>query len=136
MISIGLALFHALFFVSVSYAHGEDKPGPHGGFVRMPGAFHTEVVAKDSVSLKVYLLDMEFKNPSIHRSKLSARIGKKSAKCEAKDGPFYTCTFPKGTSVNKPGRLVLRATRDGHEGSDTTYDLPLKLLPASNHQGH
>ena len=33
-----------ILMTSQSWAHGEDKYGPHKGFIRMPGAFHTELV--------------------------------------------------------------------------------------------
>jgi hypothetical protein len=34
-----------------AWGHGEDKPGPNGGYIQMPGAFHTELVP---VSDKVF----------------------------------------------------------------------------------
>ncbi len=44
---------------------------PNGGFIKMPGAFHTEVVPVGQNKLKVFLLDMNWKNPSILNSNLS-----------------------------------------------------------------
>ena len=48
---------------SLVFAHGMNKPGPNGGEIRMPGPFHTEAKAEGANKLKVYLLDMNFKNP-------------------------------------------------------------------------
>ncbi len=75
-----------LFFAIVTtlslnvFAHGEDKPGPHGGFIRMPGAFHTEVV-KEKEGYRVYLLDINWKNPSVLDSAVlaSIEVGKKQS---------------------------------------------------------
>lgn len=38
---------------SSSFAHGEGKPGPNGGEIRMPGAFHTEAITVEKNKLKV-----------------------------------------------------------------------------------
>lgn len=57
-------------FSTHASAHGENKPGPNGGYIRMPGAFHTEIVPNGKHKIKVYLLDIEWKNPSVINSKL------------------------------------------------------------------
>jgi hypothetical protein len=62
-------LFAAILFQhTLASAHGEDKAGPNGGFIRMPGAFHTELVPSGKDKLKVYLLDIQWKNPSLKNS--------------------------------------------------------------------
>ena len=48
-----------------AFAHGEDKPGPHGGHIRMPANFHTEVIQDLDGSFHIYLLDMQFKEPIV-----------------------------------------------------------------------
>ncbi len=60
-----------MLIVHTAYGHGENKLGPNGGFIKMPGAFHTEVVPVGQNKLKVFLLDMNWKNPSILNSNLS-----------------------------------------------------------------
>ena len=54
-----LILFASIWTATNAFAHGEDKAGPHGGFIRMPGAYHTEVVPVSKNQAKVYLLDMQ-----------------------------------------------------------------------------
>ena len=61
MHTITALIFSTLTVLSVNlFAHGEDKPGPHGGYIRMPGSFHTEVV-KEKAGYRVYLLDINWK---------------------------------------------------------------------------
>lgn len=56
----------------LAFAHGEDKPGPFGGGIRMPGAFHSEAVLFYPNEVKIYLLDMNWKNPTVSDSKVEA----------------------------------------------------------------
>lgn len=40
-------LYFSILFLALTFelfAHGEDHPGPHGGRIQMPGAFHTELI--------------------------------------------------------------------------------------------
>ena len=90
----------ATLWTSVVLSHGEDRPGPHGGYVRMPSNYHTEIVLENNHTLKVYLLDINWKNPVVLNSsvELSHKAnGKKqnsaTAQCEAKDSHFL-CRFP------------------------------------------
>lgn len=106
------------------FAHGEDKPGPHGGSIRMPGAFHTELVVKDGV-IEVYLLDMEWKNPSTKNSKvaLSFAAGGQSnpLPCTAKIDRFE-CQPPKDRAAKGDLRVV--SSREGAPGAAVTYGWP------------
>lgn len=146
-----LALTLSLAFVSIqAHAHGEDKPGPHGGFIRMPGAYHTEVVPKDN-TVEVYLLDMDWKNPVVKDSSVEAEIrdpkAKKKTSAKAQclpDKSFFLCTFAPGTNTKGPGReLVLTTTRAKQKGNKAVYELPFKLAapthnaaPDDPHAGH
>ncbi len=129
MKTIHLALAVTLFLVSqFSFAHGEDKPGPHNGFIQMPGAFHTEVLPSGPNTLKVYLLDIEWKNPTTADSSLVVtHKAKKSvtAKCVIEEDP-YVCSFPKNIKLNKKAKLLVEAKRENQKGNTATYDLPLK----------
>jgi hypothetical protein len=113
---------------SLAFAHGEDAPGPHGGDVRMPGAFHTEVKLGEK-SLQVYLLDMNFANPIVEKSDVSATLkqGSKtvSLKC-APVGEAFSCDLPKGQQL-KSGELEVKANRAGLQGNVAAYSLPLKF---------
>jgi len=127
-----------LFFLPTlpAFAHGEDKPGPNGGFIRMPGAFHTELVPEGPSNFKVYLLDLNWKNPSVNDSSVKIRHGAKgeSAKCEKGNGLFYSCTFSKKVDLGKQGVLVVQSRREKQNGVKVEYELPLKLYPVN--EGH
>jgi len=106
------------------WAHGEDKPGPHGGFISMPGAFHVELVPISDRELKVYLLDMHWKNPTIKNSTVEISMESTSATCAAKKDHFV-CQF--STVLRKAGELKVNATREMQIGNTVKYALPLKF---------
>ncbi len=127
-----------------AFSHGEDKPGPNGGFIKMPGAFHTEVVLESKSALKVFLLDMEWKNPSVVNSSVEVLANTKDQKstiqanCTQK-ATFHLCKFSKDTNLKKKGSLTVKAKREGAVGNSVDYDLPLRLpMPANKdqHEGH
>ena len=110
------------------YAHGEDKVGPHGGFIRMPGAFHTELVPSGNNAFKVYLLDMDWKNPSVKDAKVKLTFkGMKNmnSNCVEKAN-FYLCKFDKIFKPKNVGELILETTREAQAGDPVFYSLPLK----------
>lgn len=138
----------SLLISQFAFAHGEDKPGPHGGFIRMPGAYHTEVVPKANGVFEVYLLDMDWKNPVVKDSSVEAEVRggpapAAKAKCRA-DKTLFRCEFPKGAVTKGEGReIVLTTTRAKQKGNKAVYALPLKLAapvhPATHddpHAGH
>ena len=112
---------------SIALAHGMDKPGPHKGYIQMPGQFHTEVVQNKDGSFKIYLLDIEFKNPITKNSEVKAKIkaGRTTElKCMVM-ADYFHCVGA-NEALNK-GELYLIATRDGIKGNEASYQLPLKL---------
>jgi len=124
-------LFLTLTALSVHvFAHGENKPGPHGGYIRMPGAFHTEVV-KEKNGYRIYLLDMNWKNPSVLDSSVSANIlaGKKKTELTCtKELNSYFCK----SSLAEKGELNITAKREGQTGIVAQYKLPLKFEDPQN----
>ncbi|OFZ31100.1 MAG: hypothetical protein A2622_00410 [Bdellovibrionales bacterium RIFCSPHIGHO2_01_FULL_40_29] len=123
---------------STGWTHGEDKPGPHGGFIRMPGAFHTEVLPEAKNSLKVYLLDMQWKNPTTEKSSLVVTLTKPAVKADCTTVEnFYYCEFPESVDLSQKADLKVLAKRDGQQGQSVTYPLPLKHdIPDDPHKGH
>lgn len=108
-----------------AFAHGEDKAGPHGGYIRMPGAFHTEVV-KEKEGYRVYLLDIDWKNPSVLDSSVSAfiQVGKKKTDLTcSQESSSYFCK----SKLPQKGNLNILAKRQGQTGAMALYKLPLKL---------
>ncbi len=132
-----------IVFSSLAEAHGEDQPGPNGGFIKMPGAFHTEVVPIDKTKLKVFLLDFEWKNPLVKDSAVTVTHKLKAvstAKCEPQ-GTHFACEFPKTVDLSrKGGQLTVEAQREKQKGNAAVYQLPLALAPtavvAPDHSGH
>ncbi len=137
----GLAFTLAFLFSPLAVAHGEDKPGPNGGFIKMPGAFHTEVIAQGPNQFKVFLLDIAWKNPVVAKSAVKAsHESSTKQKSEVSCSPeknYFLCKFPTSVDVSKAGTLTLVATRDSQTGIAAVYPLPLKLeKPKDDHSEH
>lgn len=115
----------AVFSTGHVYGHGESMPGPNGGKIRMPGPFHTEAI-QEANGIKIFLLDMHFKNPIITKSAVLASIkvdGKnEDLKCESRKDHFFCGT----SKLPKSGKLIVKSKRDSIQGNDAEYDLPLK----------
>lgn len=124
-------IFTLLFSGAFAAAHGEDKPGPNGGYIRMPGAYHTEVVVTEPHRLKVFLLDINWKNPTVEDSGVSVTIASAkpaSTDCiAAKD--HFVCELPKNINLKSSGTLSLISTRAKKKGAVATYALPLSFGP-------
>ena len=117
-----------LLFAFACYAHGEDKPGPHNGAIRMPGAYHVEVIpGKDA--LNIMLLDINFKNPTVLNSfiKVNIKQGKSAyvLRCESMDN-YYSCPVSTKLLARK-GTLHVESERQMAEGIPVEYTLPLKI---------
>lgn len=134
---LALSLICSIFITNQSWAHGEDKYGPHKGFIRMPGAFHTELVLNGKNELKVYLLDIEWKNPTTEKSNLEITYNNQlKAECKPQKD-FYSCEFPKAVNLIKKGELKVIASRKEQKGMEVSYQLPLKLeVIDDGHGGH
>lgn len=118
-----LALLFTLFAGLTAEAHGEDKPGPHGGQIRMPGAFHTEVIAHPN-GYQIYLLDINFQNPTVKNSEVKASIKSvgraEQLKCETHPDHFF-CKF---SSPPQSGTLTIEPTRESLRGNAAQYNIP------------
>ncbi len=135
MKSANFAFILLLGLSNIVFAHGEDKLGPHGGYIRMPGPFHTEVLALSKFQLKIYLLDIQWQNPTTNDSKIEVKYkkGKVSelAKCEP-SGLFFNCSFSGNVNLKAKAKIEVIAERGKQKGSVATYELPLAL---ANKQG-
>jgi len=133
------AVWVGLLLSDFAGAHGEDKPGPNQGHVQMPGAFHTELVLEADQSVRVYLIDIEFKNPTVKDSSVELRYkdGKDIIpfKCAPMGTDHFHCFTRKKYSLKK-GELLVQATREKALGNLATYKLPLKISPAADHKMH
>lgn len=122
-----------------AFAHNEDQKGPNGGFIRMPGNFHTEVVPQKNGKIKVYLLDVNIQKPMVKDSSITASIvngASKDIKCESQKD-FFICETKKADL--KKGTLQINAERNKVKGAIAIYELPLTLTkpaPAMKDEGH
>lgn len=127
---VGLIIIASLY----AFAHGEDKPGPHGGRVEMAKNVHTEVATDKDGSFHIFLLDGNIENPSTKNSSLEASI--KSSKeelrldCSIMGGTHFHCKSKKVRP--KDGRLDLKVNREGVT-VDVSYDL--KMLEDNKKMG-
>ena len=132
----GIFVFN--FTSSRAFAHGEDKPGPHGGQMRMPGALHTEVLLEGDSAVKVYLLDISFENPMVNNSSVDVSVERKKSKsglsCSPKED-YFACTA-KNPKILLGGSLIVEATRNGAKGVPAKYPLPLRFTQAKSRENN
>lgn len=109
------------------FAHGMNKHGPNGGYIRMPGAFHTELVDKGA-HYNIHILDMGFKPASADGMTISAQYkGEKEimVACE-KTKNMFVCAKP-DKDTTKYTTVNLSITKNGKATAPASYSLPLKL---------
>ena len=112
-------------------AHGMDEKGPHGGFIGMPGSFHTELLQEPSGGFLVYLLDIEFKNPMVKSSSVELWFKDKTHEIEFKCRPVedhFQCLSDE--KIGKKGNILVKAMREKMIGNEASYEFPLKLATA------
>lgn len=125
---------HAPTFIALAaipllaFGHGSDKPGPHGGSVQMPGAFHVEVV-RDSNMLHVYLLGLQITNPTVANSSVVVTVEHSGSAtqlpCEADSVQnLFSCGLPGNVDLDS-GTLVVDAKRGETSPATARYELPL-----------
>ncbi len=137
-----LSLLILFFGCANVFGHGENKYGPNGGYIKMPGVFHTELVFdKKDNSFQLFLLDIQFKNPTVKNSSVSATFEDKKIKinfkCNVSNANHFKCQ-PDQKYESKSGKLRLEVVRDGAKGV-AEYQFPLKLMEQkdpSNHSNH
>jgi hypothetical protein len=129
--------------ISNSWAHGEDKLGPHQGFIRMPGAFHVELVQGTTNNrFFVYLMDVGNKNPIVNNSSVSLTFKSSDSKiitfiCRPKS-EFFDCNNSSDLKA-QTGTIIVKANRNGAVGKEAEYPLPLqltKIKPIIDHDAH
>lgn len=123
-----LALAAGLSAPGTALAHGEAEPGPNGGEVRMPGAFHVEAVAGNDVLL-VYLLDTEIQNPKVAGSSVEVKLEQNGKEwqldCRAVEADQkFRCPLPAAAELDS-GELTIEASRGGVPGAVAQYELPM-----------
>lgn len=113
---------------TLANAHGGDKPGPHGGNVEMPGAFHTELVLDKDQSAHIYLIDINFQNSTTKDSSVKVFARNKKTEvpfnCSVMQDHFHCIPTKKYSATSE---IVIKAVREKAVGNDAVYKLPLKF---------
>lgn len=115
-----------------AWPHGEDRLGPNGGYIRMPGAFHTELKSRSGRELVVYLLDLHWKNPEVRDSSVTLELSRRgrieSVSCKVVE-KYFLCRLPKSWKELLPGdQVTVTAIRMGEKGASVTYSYPFELM--------
>lgn len=123
-----VTLILATLLSQSAFAHGMNKAGPNGGYVRMPGNYHVELVSKDKAVI-VYFLDMMFKPIAIDQASVKLSLkGDKSFKTDCvKEAASFKCDL-KNESLKNYKEATLESTRDGKAIATSTYKLPLNFM--------
>lgn len=126
-----------LHFTSNCFAHGEDQLGPNGGYIRMPGAYHTELVIDNSNSIRIYLLDINWKNPTTKKSSVQIKINddKNLIQCKSIKN-YFSCQPPQKISIDQKFKLTVISKRDNQSGSDAAYEFPISLKQEKSSNEH
>jgi hypothetical protein len=104
-----------------------DEIGPHGGFLRKPGSFYTEVIL-GAKELKVFLLDRDQKNASTKDSEIKVRYLSKTIEHELEcriTGQVFRCRLPDSFS-SQEGSFFIEAKRENSLRGSAEYQLPLR----------
>lgn len=112
----------------ISLAHGESQPGPHNGFIRMPGTYHTELVMdQPTATLQIYILDMNFKPLNTDQAEIHAFYTQDKAPNQrqklpcAKRGSFFAC---KAREIRlDSGTIFVQSKLRNENGKDVAYAL-------------
>ncbi|MDD4976041.1 MAG: hypothetical protein PHY93_16925 [Bacteriovorax sp.] len=116
-----------LFITNSVFSMGGDKPGPHEGYITMPGTYHVELVDKGNLLL-VYLLDISMKNPTVANSRVSLKfVNDKEVEvsCKAKN-KYFVCNKP-NIGLEKFKEIKLESTRNKVKAEVAIYKLPLQF---------
>ena len=118
----------ATLLSQTALGHGMNKPGPNGGYIRMPGNYHVELVPKEK-ALVVYFLDMMFKPITIDQASVKLSLkGDKSFRTDCvKEAASFKCDL-KNESLKNYKEVTLESTRDGKATATSTYKLPLSFM--------
>lgn len=108
-------------------AQDSNSLGPHGGYLKTLGDFHSELVLNAQKGAVVYLLNREDKNPISDKASVYflLRSGRFEANyyCAPKEDHFE-CRMPKPLD-RKPGDIVtIKAMRKG-KTDHFRYEFPL-----------
>ena len=99
----------------------------------MPGAYHVELVPSSKNEVRIYLLDLDWKNPSIKDSSAELKISSlpnTKLNCSPTKENYFTCPLPKDFNLDSKGEILVLSKRESQIGNEAKYELPLKIANA------
>ena len=118
------AIVTCLAMSGLTFAHGENLPGPHGGAIRMPGIFHTEMLPVSN-GFKIMLLDLQFANPSTRNSSVTANLvsGMTTVELKCQKKTDYFLCYADKQSIEPDSELQVTSVREKAVGKTVSYPL-------------
>lgn len=118
-------LISVFALVTNAFAHGENKPGPHGGAIQMPSGFHVEFVVRPDGNWEVYLLDINFKKATTKNSSVKVHIEEAMIKVPVACKPAGDHFLCSTKGLPKTKEVFIRAKRgDMTATADAKFRLP------------
>jgi len=112
---------------SFSWAHGMDKPGPHGGYIQMPGNFHTELLPRED-GFTLFVLDASLRNASTAGATVTATVKRNSTSSEVScnpQGSQFDCRLATGFKLVEDDKVFITVNRPDGRGI-SIYKYPFK----------
>lgn len=121
IVTIGFFMF---LLSPTIFAHGMDGAGPNGGNITMPANYHVELVAdkKNSV-LKIYLLDIAFKNPTVKESSVALSINSDNQVSCTVEKDYFICPIK---PLKVGDKVLITSKRLNISGNTASYTFPFK----------
>ena len=122
-----MVLFFTLLIISPLFAGDLSPLGPHGGYLRTLGDFHSELVLNGKKGARVYLLNKEDKNPIADAASVYFMLH--SGKFDtnyycAPTGHHFECRLPRPLARSNGDVITIKAIRKG-KTDHFRYEFPL-----------
>jgi hypothetical protein len=119
-----------IFVMLIPKSYAEELRGPHGGYYRMSGRNHIEIISDLDGNFIVYLLDLKLRNASIENSSVEVKVGADKNKlatldCISMEDHFY-CSNKKIILTNSNTKLYVKAKTLGKTLKEVNYPLPFR----------
>lgn len=101
--------------------------GPHHGFLQPAGDFQLELIWESDLSLKVYLLDADYKNETVQNSEIGVFIQSGHVESEMSCQPvenYFECK--QSGKKFKKGTLAISAKRSGRQAEELKVTVPFE----------
>lgn len=105
--------------------------GEHQGKLVTTGNYSLEVVWGADSSVKIYLLDAEFKNQTVQNSEVGVFIQSGNTEsemsCQSVENSYFECK--QSGKKFKKGELAIASKRNGAQGQEVKMKVPFEMKP-------